>query len=146
MFPFTTLFRSLRGGPRVCSMVRVPSAAEEEKRRPCRERERLVAERLELANRIESLLCLHGAAGFKPRLKKATAPLAALRDFAGAPLPEQTMAALRRLMVRHRLASEQLSALEAERDRVLTVARTDRGEGRNRWVLPQRENRRAASK
>src|SRR3546814_5643068 len=53
----------LRGEPRVCSMVRVPSAAEEEKRRPCRERERLVAERHELENRIESLLCLHGAAG-----------------------------------------------------------------------------------
>src|SRR3546814_8391299 len=86
MFPFTTLFRSLRGGPRVCSMVRVPSAAEEEKRRPCRERERLVAERLELENRIESLLCLHGAAGFKPRLKKAMAHLEALSDFAGAPL------------------------------------------------------------
>src|SRR3546814_13649132 len=43
----------LRGEPRVCSMVRVPSAAEEEKRRPGRERERLVAERPELENRIE---------------------------------------------------------------------------------------------
>src|SRR3546814_19496587 len=117
MFPFTTLFRSLRGGPRVCSMVRVPSAAEEEKRRPCRERERLVAERLELENRIESLLCLHGAAGFKPRLKKAMAHLEALRDFAGAPLPEQTMAELRRLMARHRLASEHLHAIEAESGR-----------------------------
>jgi len=118
----------LRGEPRVCSMVRVPSAAEEELRRPCRERERLVAERLELENRIESLLCLHSVAGFKPRLKKAMAHLEALRDFVGAPLPEQTMAELRRLMARHRLASEHLREIEAVRDRVLTVARPDREE------------------
>src|SRR3546814_8144758 len=78
-----TFLAWLRGEPRVCSMVRVPSEAEEEKRRPGRERERLVAERIELENRIESLLCLHGAAGFKPRLQKATAQLEALRDFAG---------------------------------------------------------------
>src|SRR3546814_14965704 len=38
------------------------------------------------------------------------------------------MAELRRLMVRHRLASEQLREIEAERDRVLTVARPDREE------------------
>src|SRR3546814_19935227 len=84
----------LRGAPRVCSMVRVPSAAEEEKRRPGRERERLVAERLALENRIESLQCLPGAAGFKPRLKKATTPPAALRAFLRAPLPEATPATL----------------------------------------------------
>lgn len=123
-----TFLAWLRGEPRVCSMVRIPSAAEEELRRPGRERERLVAERLELENRIESLLCLHGVAGFKPRLKKAMAHLEALRDFAGAPLPEPTMAELRRLMARHRLASEQLREIEAERDRVLTVTRPDREE------------------
>src|SRR3546814_17041945 len=38
------------------------------------------------------------------------------------------MAELRRLMTRHRLASEQLREIEAERDRVLTVARPDREE------------------
>src|SRR3546814_16386480 len=38
------------------------------------------------------------------------------------------MAELRRLMVRHRLASEQLREIEAARDRVLTVARPDREE------------------
>src|SRR3546814_10777249 len=56
------------------------------------------------------------------------AHLEALRDFAGAPLPEQTMAELRRLMARHRLASEHLHDIEAARDRVLTVARPDREE------------------
>jgi transposase len=54
-----------------CSMVRIPSEAEDDIRRPERERERLVSERVALENRIENLLCLHGIAGFKPRLKKA---------------------------------------------------------------------------
>src|SRR3546814_7222606 len=95
-----TFLAWLRGELRVCSMVRVPSEAEEEKRRPGRERERLVAERIALANRIESLLCLHGCAVFKTRLKKEKAQLEALRDFAGAPPTEHTIAELRRTMVR----------------------------------------------
>jgi transposase len=123
-----TLLAWLRGEPRVCSMARIPSEAEEEMRRPGRERERLVAERLGLESRIDSLLCLHGVAGFKPRLKKAMEHLEELRSFGGAPLPEKTMAELRRLMVRHRLASEQIREIEAERDRVLTVAQPDRAE------------------
>jgi transposase len=123
-----TFLAWLRGEPRVCTMAPIPSVTEEEMRRPSRERERLVGERLELENRIDSLLCLHGIAGFKPRLKKAVEHLAALRDFAGAPLPAQTMAELQRLMARHRLASAQLREIEAERDRVLTLNRPDRAE------------------
>src|SRR5216684_6816047 len=66
-----TFLAWLRGEPRVCSMVRIPGEAEEEMRRPGRERERLVGERLQLENRIENLVCLHGITGFRPRLKKA---------------------------------------------------------------------------
>lgn len=69
-----------------------------------------------------------GFARFKPRLKKAREHLEALRSFAGELLPEQTMAELRRLMACHQLASAQLRESEAERDRVLTVARPDREE------------------
>lgn len=82
-----TLLAWLRGEPRVCSMVRIPSKAEEDMRRPERERERLVGERIALENRIESLLCLHGITDFKPRLKKAADRLEHLRDYAGEPLP-----------------------------------------------------------
>lgn len=116
------------GEPRVCAMVRLPSVAEEAMRRPGRERERLVGERIGLENRIENLLCLHGIAGFRPRLKKAAERLEQPRDFAGAPLPAETMAELRRLMARHRLLSEQLAEIEAERDRVASVAQPDRAE------------------
>ncbi len=123
-----TFLAWLRGEPRVCSMVRIPSEAEEAMRRPGRERERLVGERIQLENRIENLLCLHGVADFRPRLKKAAERLDELRSFAGAPLPAQTMAELRRLMARHRLLSEQLREIEAERDRVARVAHPDGAE------------------
>ena len=111
----------LRGEPRVCSMAQIPSVAEEDMRRPGRERERLVSERVQLENRITSLLCLHGITGFKPRLKKASQQLETLRSFAGEPLPEKAMAELRRLMVRHRLVSEQLKEIEAERAEVVEL-------------------------
>ncbi|NJM91447.1 MAG: IS110 family transposase [Rhodospirillaceae bacterium] len=123
-----TLLAWLRGEPRVCSMVRIPSEAEEDLRRPGRERERLLNERLQLENRLENLLCLHGVSNFKPRLKKAAERLEQVRSFAGTPLPPQTMDELRRLMVRHRLVSDQLRGLEAARDRVMAVAEPDEAE------------------
>jgi transposase len=123
-----TFLAWLRGEPRVCSMVRIPSEAEEDLRRPGRERERLLNERLQLENRVENLLCLHGVSGFKPRLKKAAERLEQIRDFAGAPLPPHIMAELRRLMERHQLASQQLRNIEAARDRVAEVTEPDQAE------------------
>jgi transposase len=123
-----TFLAWLRGEPRVCSMVRIPSEAEEDLRRPGRERERLLNERLQLENRMENLLCLHGVSNFKPRLKKAAERLEQVRSFAGTPLPPQTMDELRRLMMRHRLVSGQLRELEAARDRVTEVAEPDQAE------------------
>ncbi len=110
-----TLLAWLRGEPRVCSMVRIPSETEEDMRRPERERERLVSERIALENRIENLLCLHGIGSFKPRLKKAAERLDELRSFAGAPLPPMLLAELKRLMTRHCVLSGQLKEIEAAR-------------------------------
>lgn len=100
-----TLLAWLRGEPRACSMVAIPSETEEDQRRPGRERERLVSERIGVENRMQNLLCLHGVSGFKPRLKKAAERLETLHTFAGEPLPEQLMAELRRLMTRQQLLS-----------------------------------------
>ena len=111
-----TLLAWLRGEPRVCSMVRVPSVEEEDSRRPGRERDHLVRERVAVENRITSLLCLHGIAGFKPRLKKAMETLERLRTAAGSPPPPKAMEELRRLMGRQRLLGEQIKQIEAERD------------------------------
>ena len=113
-----TLLAWLRGEPRVCSMVRIPSETEEDMRRPERERERLVSERIALENRIENLLCLHGIAGFKPRLKKAAERLDELRSFAGSPLPPMLLEELKRLMSRHRILSDQLKEIEAAREQM----------------------------
>lgn len=129
-----TLLAWLRGEPRVCSMVVVPTEAEEDQRRPGREREALIGARIAVANRIENLLALHGIAGFKPRLKKARERLEGLRTWSGSRLPARLMAELRRLMQRHHLLSEQLAEVEAERDQAVAAAAPDR-EARMIWLL-----------
>jgi transposase len=50
-----TLMAWLRGEPRVCSMVPIPSEADEEARRAYREREDLTGERRSIVNKIDSL-------------------------------------------------------------------------------------------
>ena len=120
-----TLLAWLRGEPMTCSMVAIPSEAEEDQRRPGRERDRLVSERVAIENRMQNLLCLHGVAAFKPRLKKAAQHLEALRDFGGKPLPPHLMAELRRLLARHQLVSAQLKEIETQRAQVLARAATD---------------------
>jgi transposase len=120
-----SLLAWLRGDPMSCSMVAIPSEAEEDHRRPGRERERLVSERIALENRMQNLLCLHGVASFKPRLKKAAAQLEALRRFDGEPLPAELLAELRRLLARHQLLSQQLKEIEAAREQVLAAETPD---------------------
>jgi len=120
--------RWLRGEPRACTMVRVPSVAEEDARLPGRSRAVVIDERLAVENRLENLLCLHGIVGFKPRLKKAAEKLEQLRTFSGEAVPPDLMAELRRLLALHRLLSEQLAALDASRAAVLKQADPDREE------------------
>ncbi|MDV7395204.1 IS110 family transposase, partial [Arthrospira platensis SPKY1] len=98
----------LRGEPRRCTMVPIPSIAEEDRREPGRERETLVAARLKVENQIGSLLIRYGISGFKPRLKKAMQHLESLRAANGQALPPNTMERLRRLMAQHRQLTEQL--------------------------------------
>src|SRR5271168_5083289 len=51
-----TLMAWLRGEPRVCSMVPIPSEADEEARRAHREREDLTGERRSIVNKIDGIL------------------------------------------------------------------------------------------
>ena len=81
-----------------------------------------MSERIALENRIENLLCLHGVAGFKPRLKKAAARLDELRSYTGEPLPPHKMDELKRMMVRHGVLSDQLKEIEAAREQILKAA------------------------
>jgi len=61
----------LRGERGHCSMARVPTIAEEDAKRPNRERESLVGERTRLVNRIKATLARLGIRNFKPTLRKA---------------------------------------------------------------------------
>jgi transposase len=62
-----TLLRTLmaykRGEPRVCSMARPPTPEEADRRRLCRERKTLVAERVQHVNRIKGRLFAQGVFG-----------------------------------------------------------------------------------
>ena len=49
-----------RGEPRVCAMVKAPTPEEEDRRRLCRERKVLIAERVKHVNRIKGLAVLPG--------------------------------------------------------------------------------------
>src|SRR5690242_13347780 len=90
----------LRGEPGHCSMVRVPTLAEEDAKRPNRERECLVKERTRLVNRMKGALARLGIRNFKPTLRKAAERLATVRTPEGMPLPPNTLAELQRDMAR----------------------------------------------
>jgi transposase len=125
----------LRGEPGHCRMVAIPTAAQEDARRPGREREGLVAERTRLTNTIKAELALWGIQGFKPGLKTAVKHLDALRTVEGEPLPPHTRAKLHRLLERRRLVSEQVAAIE--RDGAQAIERDPTGPNALVLVLAQ---------
>jgi len=60
----------LRGERGHCSMARVPTIAEEDAKRPNRERECLVGERTRIVNRMKGSLARLGIRNFKPTLRR----------------------------------------------------------------------------
>jgi transposase len=112
----------LRGEKRHCSMAAIPTMAEEDARRPSRERESLVGEQTRIVNRIKAVLVLFGIGAFNPRLRKAAQKLETLRAVEGAPLPENTHAELRRDLERLHLVHDQIRSIESERLRRLAQA------------------------
>ena len=109
----------LRGEGQACTMVRVPSVEAEDLRRQVRERDRLVGERNQHANRIGALLFGQGIRDFNPRRPGAAEQLARLRTGDGRPLPPCLLAELRREMDRLALVERHLGEVEAERDALL---------------------------
>ena len=95
----------LRGERGHCSMARVPTIAEEDAKRPNRERDCLVGERTRIVNRIKSTLARLGIRNFKPTLRKAAERLATVHTPEGVPLPPNTLAELPRDMARLALSS-----------------------------------------
>src|SRR3954465_15509747 len=105
----------LRGERGHCTMAAIPTAEEEDAKRPNREHESLVGERTRIVNRMRSALARLGIRGFKPTLRKAPERLAALRTPEGVPLPPNTLAELGRNMARLRFVTDQIKEVEAAR-------------------------------
>jgi transposase len=77
----------LRGEPGHCSMAIVPTVAEEDSKRPHRERDTLIHERTSIVNRMKSILIQFGVRNFNPVLRKASEKLDVVRTPEGIPLP-----------------------------------------------------------
>jgi transposase len=105
----------LRGEPKHCNMAAIPTVAEEDARRPTRERETLIREQTRAVNRIRSMLIRFGIRTFKVKLRQASKHLEALRGAEGEPLPTNTMAELRRDLARLQLIRGQIRELERAR-------------------------------
>jgi transposase len=116
----------LRGEPGHCSMAIVPTVAEEDAKRPHRERESLVQERTSTVNRMKSILIQFGVRNFNPVLRKASEKLDAVRTPEGIPLPPNATAALQRHMERFRVIKEQIKAIERTRLQRLQRDPTDK--------------------
>ena len=105
----------LRGEPRHCKMVAIPTLEEEDARRPSREREILVGERTRIINRMKAALARLGIRGFKPGLLTAPQKLDALRTPEETPIPPNMLDEMRRDMARLAWVREQINAIEQAR-------------------------------
>src|SRR5271166_5524013 len=90
----------LRGERDHCKVVAIPTLKDEDAKRPNRERESLVGEQSRIVNRMKAALIRLGIRGFNPKLKRAAGRLDSLRTPEGEPIPPNTLAELRRAMVR----------------------------------------------
>jgi transposase len=108
-----TFLAYLRGEPRVCSMVRVPSPEEEDRKRRTRERDRLGKERTAHTNRIKGLLQGQGIRDVMPIKPGFVASLDKMRTGDGRALPALLKQEIVREHERLCLVNKQLQALEA---------------------------------
>ena len=116
----------LRGERRHCSMAAIPTVAEEDARRPNRERENLVVEQTRLVNRMKGMLARFGIRGFKLTLQHADKQIATLCTAEGTPLPKNTRAELHRDIARLRVIRKQIGEIEQQRSDRLKRASDDR--------------------
>jgi transposase len=116
----------LRGERGHCSMALIPTIAEEDAKRPHRERESLVKERTRTINRMKAVLTQFGVRNFKPTLRKAAEKIAEVRTPERVPLPPNAAAALRRQIEHFHLTNEQIKTIEKTRLQRLRQNPTDK--------------------
>jgi len=105
----------LRGEREHCKMAAIPTFAEEDAKRPHRERETLIGEQTTIINRIKATLARLGIRNFNPKLKEAPERLEHLRTPEGVPIPPNTLAEMRRDMERKQLVAGQIRQIEKAR-------------------------------
>src|SRR3954447_21040783 len=105
-----TLLAHKRGEPRVCAMVHAPTPEDEDRRRLCRERKVLTAERIAHVNRIKGLLFSQGIRDYEPLRRDRRARLEELRTGDGRCLPVHPKAQISRELNRLEIILVQLKA------------------------------------
>jgi len=96
-------------------MCAIPTFAEEDAKRPHRERETLVGEHTTIINRIKATLARLGIRNLNPKLKKAAELLERARTPEDETIPPNTLAELRRDMARKQFVAEQIRQIEKAR-------------------------------
>lgn len=115
----------LRGERDHCKMVAIPTLAQEDAKRPNRERESLVSEQSRIVNRMKAALARLGIRGFNPKLKTAVERVEGLRTPEDEPIPPNTLAELKRDMERCRLVRNQMRDIEKNRVERIDQAPSD---------------------
>lgn len=110
-----------RGEPRVCAMVTAPSPEEEDKRRLCRERKALLAERVRHVNRIKGMLFAQGVFDYVPLVATRRERLEELRTGDGRPLGNHLKTQISRELDRLELLLEQIKTVDKERDALIAA-------------------------
>jgi transposase len=119
-----SLMAYLRGEPKVWSVVRVPSVAEEDDRRLHRERDRLINERIQHVNRIKGLLAIHGIYDYQPLRRDRMQRLERLQTANSPTLPPRLKAEILRELQRLELVLGMIKTIETERD-AIAAAKTE---------------------
>src|SRR6516164_3283489 len=117
----------LRGERGHCSMARVPTIAEEDAKRPNRERECLVKERTRLVNRMKGTLARLGIRHFRPTLRQAAERLATMHTPEGTPVPPNALAELQRDLARLGFVVGQIKQVEKARQKRLEQPESESG-------------------
>jgi len=110
-----------RGEPRVCAMVKAPTPEEEDRRRICRERKVLTAERVLHVNRVKGLLFSQGITGYEPLRRDRRKRLEELKTGDGRALSKHLKTQIGRELDRLELLIAQVKTVEAERDALLSA-------------------------
>ena len=110
-------------------MVKAPTPEEEDRRRLCRERKVLIAERVQHVNRVKGLLFSQGISGYEPLRRDRRQRLDELTTGDGRP-SVHLKTQIRRELDRLELLLDQIKEAEAERDALLAAPQPAASAGR----------------